>query len=287
MIHQLLCVAVLASLGCDSNKTEARFTPPPITVGAGMPAFHMVKDEVSTDKERVEIRIALDGPVERDAIDALVKDVYRQAMTRLAVEPSAVAIYVHPKEGSAAAPLATFIKRQSDKGPVLENKVALTFPKAVTAALHGDTFVGSLQPKVEIDEAKHAVTLTIPYVEPGKDAWAGELSYPTALATFTEYAQRLYQTVPDLNGLTFIGVWKDQPVVRVTLASKEDYNTLDLYALGERIGGKQGRTFAEAQLTHKSDAVLTKEKRAAERKEYEAALAKLPKGSVFVAAALK
>src|SRR5262249_4722805 len=157
-------------------------------------------------------------------------------------------------------------------------KVPLTFPKAVAAAMGNDIFVGKLQPKVEIDEAKHHVTLTIPYVEPGKDEWADHLSYNLAVTTFCDYAQRLYQNIADMDGMTYVGVGKDQPVLRINLASKSDYNTLDLYTLGERIGGKQGKAFAEAQLTKKSDATIAKEKAQAEKKEYQQALGKLPKG---------
>src|SRR5207245_1760223 len=110
---------------------------------------------------------------------------------------------------------ASCIKRQSDKGPTFENRVPLTFPKAVTAALGSGTFVGKIQPKVEVDEASHRVTLTLPFVEPGKDEWAERLTYNLAIVTFTDYAQRLYQSVPEMDGLTFIGVWKDQPAVRI------------------------------------------------------------------------
>ncbi|HJZ89053.1 MAG TPA: hypothetical protein VKN99_27970 [Polyangia bacterium] len=283
---------VLAALAaCDTGKAENKFAPPPLAVSPGMPAFKTVEDTVSTDKERVKVRLALSQPAEREQIDALMKDAYRQVMTRIGLEPSVVEIYVYANEERAkSAPDAwsgSCVKHQSDKGPTFENKVPLTFPKAVTAALGKDTFVGKLQPKVEIDEAKHHVTLTIPYVEPGKDAWADPFSYNTAMAVFVDYTRRLYENVPDMDGLTFIGVWKEQPVVRINLAVKDDYNTLDLYALGERIGGKQGKAFAEAQLTKKTDAQITKEKRQAERKEYEAALKKLPKGAVQIASSLK
>jgi hypothetical protein len=286
-----LLFSAIGVLACDTGKVENKFLPPAITVSAGIPSFKVVSDEVSVDKERVVLRLALSAAAERDAIDALLKDVYRQAMTRIGMEPSSVEIYLYASEDRARAAAdawsASCVKHQSDKGPTFENKVPLTFPKAVVAAVRGDTFVGKLQPKVEVDEAGHKVTLTIPYVEPGKDEWADHLSYNNAVVTFTDYAQRLYQSVPDMNGLQFVGVWKDEPVVRIQIASKEEYSALDLYGLGERIGGKQGRAFAEAQLTKKSDAAITKEKLAAERKEYQAALGKLPKGSVSIASSLK
>jgi hypothetical protein len=292
----VLCASLataLSALGCDNTpQPAARFMPPAVTVSAGMPAFKSVKDEVSPDKAKVELRIALSQAPDRDATDALLKDLYRQVMLRMGtgLEPSSVEIYVYANEDRIkSAPdawLASCVKHQSDKGPAFENKVPQSFPKAVTAALKGDTFTGKLHPMVEIDEAKHHVAITIPYVEPGKDEWAEKLSYNDALVAFVDYAQRLYQNVPDLDGLTYIGQWKDAEVVRINLASKGDYNTLDLYALGERIGGKQGRAFAEAQLTKKSDAQITKEKLAAEKKEYQTALAKLPKGAVTIAKVL-
>ena len=290
-MKRLLASAVLLVMACDSSKApENKFAVPPVTASPGMPPFKVVKDDVSTDKEKVNLQVALTAPAERENIEALLKDLYRQVMTRIGYEPSTVEIYVFASEDRAkAAPdawSASLIKHQSDKGPNIENKVQLTFPKAVAAALQGDTFVGKLQPKVEIDEAKHHVTLTIPYVEPGKDEWADHLSYNLAVTTFVDYAQRLYQNVADMDGLTYIGVWKDAPVLRITLANKGDYNTLDLYALGERIGGKQGKAFAEAQLTKKSDATIAKEKAQAEKKEYQTALGKLPKGQVTVAPAL-
>jgi hypothetical protein len=293
VVAAVLYAASLPGLGCTgSDKVETAYAPPPFKVPEGLPSFKVVKDEVSPDKERVLANLALTGPAEREQLDALLKDLYRQAMTRIGSEPSTVEIYIYANEdrARAAAPdtwAAECVKHQSDKGPKFENKVPLSFPKAVAAAINGDTFVGKLRPKVEVDEAKHHVTLTMPYVEQGKDQWVSELSYNTALVTFVDYTQRLYQNVTEMDGLTFIGVWKDEPVVRINLASKENYNTLDLYALGERIGGKQGKAFAEAQLTKKSDAQIDKEKKAAERKEYQSALNKLPKGSVSIASSLK
>src|SRR5262249_7978440 len=156
----VLCGLVLAFLACDSGKAvETKYTPPALTPSANMPPFKTVKDDVSPDKEKVIVAVALTQPTEREQIDALIKDLYRQVMTRIGVEPSSVEIYIYANEdrAKAAAPdtfSASCIKHQSDKGPAFENKVPLTFPKAVNQALQGDTFVGKLQPKVEIDEVK-------------------------------------------------------------------------------------------------------------------------------------
>src|SRR5262249_17696459 len=128
----LIGIAAVA-LAC-STKVENRFAPPPIAVSPDLSPLPGVADQVSTDKERAAIRLALTKPTDRDGADAILKDVYRQAMPRIGLEPSTVEIllYAAPEKARAApdTPLASCTKRQSDRGPTFENKIPLSFPKA-------------------------------------------------------------------------------------------------------------------------------------------------------------
>src|SRR5438552_18760181 len=103
MTRLVACVALLAA-ACDSSKApENKFAVPAVTASPGMPQFKVVKDDVSTDKEKVNLQIALAGQVERENIDALLKDLYRQVMTRVGYEPSSVEIYIYASEERAQA----------------------------------------------------------------------------------------------------------------------------------------------------------------------------------------
>src|SRR4051812_39289181 len=94
----MLLANASALVACQSKQPENAYAPPALVVSPGMPTFKVIKDEVSTDKERVVLVLALTGAAEHDALEALLKDIYRQAMTRIGMEPSSVQIIVHANE---------------------------------------------------------------------------------------------------------------------------------------------------------------------------------------------
>lgn len=282
-----LGVALLLA-GCESSQPAGPPPPPPIAPApAGTPAFSVLKDTVSADRDHVDVRVALTGAAEREELDKLLQHLYRQMMTRLGVEPLTVAAHVYPSaEAFQRDPdkgaVASVVKKRGDLGPTFDNRVPLSFPKQVGAVISTDTFVGEKKPKLDVDEAQKGVTLTVPYTEPGQDAWRETLTYGSAVTDFLDYAQRLYDGVPALEKLTFVGVHKGAEVLRVRLSSRAEFESLAARDLQERIGAQQGRAFAQLSLGKMSDAAVAKEKAARAKKVYQEALGRLPKDAVTV-----
>ncbi len=289
-----LCAGLLFALvGCSGSSTpEAPPPPPPIAAApAGTPAFTVVEDRVSADRDTVEVRVAVTSVPEREELDKLLQHLYRQMMTR-AGEPLQVAAFVFPSpEVAQKSPdkgwIASVTKKRGDFGPTFDNKVELSFGKQVAAVLNGDTFAGNKKPKTEIDEAAKALVLTLPFVEPGKDEWRASLNYVAAVTDFLDYADRLYEKVPALEKLTFVGMYKDGEVIRIKVGSRKEWDTVGARDVHERIGAQQGRAFAELSMGKMSDAAVAKEKAARAKKVYQEALKRLPAGAVTVSKKLQ
>ena len=277
---------LFALVGCSGSSTpEAPPPPPPIAAApAGTPGFTVVEDKVSADRDTVEVRVAVTAVPEREELDKLLQHLYRQTMTR-AGEPLQVSALVYPSaEVAHKSPdkgwIASVTKKRGDFGPSFDNKVALSFSKQVAAVLSGDTFVGSKKPRTEIDDAQRAVVLTLPFVEPGKDEWRASVNYVAAVTDFLDYADRLYEKVPALEKLTFVGVHREGEVIRIKVGSRKEWDALSARDVHERIGAQQGRAFAELTMGKMSDAAVAKEKAARAKKVYQEALKRLPAGAV-------
>jgi hypothetical protein len=292
MRRPILC-AVLLLAGCPSS------TPPPAATGEtespkdSPVAYKVLKDETSNNS--VEYHILVAETTKHDDVEGLLKYLYRHTMTRKEDQPAGVACYVYFNEAAyqtpPRTPVAQVVKKGSDPGPTFENKVPLEFWQEVEQALRprpdmprlDEKF--ALKLKVERDDANRTLTVTQPYTEAGMDKWADTLSFNQAMQAFTDIGQALFEKVPDLKAMTFVGNWKDKEIVRITL-TRSDYSALKLNEIDERIGQHHGTAFLKLATGKGTDASVSKETAAASAKEYRAMLAQL-KGKATVSPTLK
>jgi hypothetical protein len=127
--------------------------------------------------------------------------------------------------------------------------------------------------------------LTQPFTEMGKDTWAPVLSFNQAMNTFTDTAKALFEGVPELKQLTFIGRWNDEDVVKITL-DRATYQALQIGDIDERVGQQHGRTFLEAAQEKGSNEKLAKAQAGRIAGIYKKMLAGL-KGKAYVSPKLK
>jgi hypothetical protein len=200
-----------------------------------------------------------------------------------------VAAYVYSNESQyktpPRSPIATVIKKPEDLAPAFENKVPLEFWQSVDQAVEHSDKGWKLEKKIERDDAMKTLTLTQPYTEPGKDAWAEQLSFNMAMNVFTDSAQALFEKVPELSAMTFVGRWKDEDVVRITL-DRAAYQASKLNEIEEQIGQLHGRAFLELSTGRSSDAQASKANAQRLAAVYKKMLAGL-KGKAYVSPKLK
>ena len=121
--------------------------------------------------------------------------------------------------------------------------------------------------------------------EPGKDQYAETLSFNQALVQFTDTAKALFEKVPELRGLTYVGRWKDQDVVKISL-DRAQYQAVNLADLEEQIGQLHGRAFLELSTGRGSDASVAKANAQRMAAIYKKMLGQL-KGHAWVSPTLK
>jgi hypothetical protein len=141
------------------------------------------------------------------------------------------------------------------------------------------------KPSYKLDLARHAMELTYPYLEMGKDEYLEKLKLTSAMRDWVEEVNVFFRRVDQLAELTFIGVSDDQPVVKITV-TRPQYETL-LSGLQETVASHANVTFANLGMHRKDDKGAAKEQDTFQAQTYKATLAKLPKDQVFVSPKLK
>jgi len=181
--------------------------------------------------------------------------------------------------------VGSVVLKSGDAGPTFENKVPLEFWQQIDQALnHGDKG-WKLEKKVERDDAQKTLVITEPYTEPGEDRWADKLSYNQALVVFTDTTKELFEKVPELRAMTFVGRWKDQDVVKISL-DRAQYQAVNLADLEEQIGQLHGRAYLELSTGKGSDASVAKANAQRMAAIYKKMLGQL-KGHAWVSPTLK
>ncbi len=259
--------------------------------------YKVLKDE--TANNAVDYHVLVADTTQHDDVQKLLEYLYRHVMTRGDVEPASMGGFVYTSEAAYSTPprtpIAQVVRKSGEIGPSFENKVPLEFWQEVKEALEPRGPDGkptarrdekwTLKLKVERDDAQKTLTLTQPYTEPGEDKWAASLSFNQAMQEFSDTTRALFGNVPDLNGLTFVGLWNDKEVVRIAL-SRGDYNAVNLNDIDERIGEHHGTAFLKLATGKGTDQSVAKENAAVIAKEYKAMFAKL-KGKATVSPTLK
>jgi hypothetical protein len=222
--------------------------------------YKVLADDVNKQANTVDYHILI-APAKHDQVETLLKYLYKHLMTRDEPAPAGVAAYVYSDESQyktpPRSPVATMIQKPGDVGPAFENKVPLEFWQQIDQALEHSDKGWKLEKKVDRNDAAHTMTITVPYTEPGKDQYADQLSFNMAMNVFTDTAQALFEKVPELNALTFVGRWKDEDVVKIDL-DRPTYQKLNLADVEEQIGQLHGRAFLELATGHSSDQAAAK-----------------------------
>lgn len=289
-------------VGCEQTQAPAGPVPDTVSPKDSPVAYTVLEDATANNQVQYHLLVADGTP--HEAVEGLLRYLYRYLMQRREDEPAGLAAYVYTTEAAyhtpPRTPVAEVVKRPSDLGPTFTNRLPLSVRQELEQALYprragendeqfakrrADEQKDKLRVAIESDEDHKTATVRVPFTESGKDEWAAALSFNQAMNRFTDTTIAAFDGAPDLAGLLFIGEWKGDEVVRIAL-SRADYTTLDLKALEDRIGQLHGRIFLELATERKSEAQATKENASRVAKEYRAMLAKL-KGQAKVALGLK
>ncbi len=293
MRRAFACLFIMA-VGCSGPSEPAAQQPtgPVAETQSGKDSpmqYKVLADQVNKQANTVEYHALLPAQPKHDDADQLTKYLYRHLMTRFEDKPAGLAAYVYSDESQyktpPRSPIASVVQKPGDIGPTFDNKVPLEFWQSIDQALeHGDKG-WKLEKKVQRDDAGKTLTITVPYTEPGQDRWADKLSFNQAMVVFTDTTRALFEKVPELRAMTYVGRWKDQDVVKVTL-DRAQFQTAKLDELEEQIGQVHGRAFLELSQGKGSDASVAKANAQRMAGLYKKVLGQL-KGHAWVSPSLK
>jgi hypothetical protein len=312
----LMLALVLGFTGCPGDKPAVKPCCDQPKIPAGVTPFVVVGDDVSgtSDSERVIMQVGLSSPARRDQIYPVLKTLYIHAMKRGPFEPIHFVATVYATEGAARtggdqAVVGRITREQSDIAPRCENLVKYDFSEQVARAFAASTGRGddddprdtcrlgekkivaraddkfTHRPSYKIDAARHSMELTYPYLDMGKDEYLEKLKFSSAMRDWIEEVNLFFGKVDDLQELTFIGIFEDQPVVKITV-TRPQFQTL-LSGLQETVASHANVTFANLGMHRKDDKGAAKEQDTFQSTTYRATLAKLPRSQVFVSPKLK
>ena len=251
--------------------------------------YKVLSDDVNKQSNTVDFHVLVAQQPKHDEADALLKYLYRHLMTRTEPQPAGVAAYVYSDEAQyktpPRSPVAAVVQKPGDVGPTFENKVPLEFWQQVEQALPHTDKGWKLEKKIERNDENKTLTITVPYTEPGEDRWADKLSFNQAMVIFTDTAKELFEKVPELRAMNFIGRWKDQDVVKIGM-DRTQYQAINLGDIEEQIGQLHGRAFLELATNRGTDKSVDKANTQRMAGVYKKMLGQL-KGHAWVSPTLK
>jgi hypothetical protein len=296
---RLVASLLLATLGCSSPPPPPAPAAPAAPVESPSP-LQVLADRSDKAHNTVEFH-ALIGPLKHDEAQAVLEYLYRYLMQRRDPPPAGFEAHLYTDEAQmrANAPVASLLQKPGAIGPTFDNKIPLEFWQQIQNALPKGSRTTTAQgeakgrlpvgrdPWVTFDEdpGKRAVTVYVPYTEPGKSEYAESLSYHLAINVFCDTARALFDDVPSLEQLTFVGRWNDADVVRITL-ERDTYEKLHLEEVEDSIGQIHGRAFYELA-ANASDAEVTRNTLQRMAAAYRKMLGKIAKSRVYVSPKLK
>ncbi|MCU1282549.1 MAG: hypothetical protein JWM53_6095 [bacterium] len=251
--------------------------------------YKVLSDEVNKQSNTVEYHAILAQQPKHDEADALLKYLYRHLMQRAEPQPAGVAAYVYSDEAQyktpPRSPIAAVTQKPGDVGPTFDNKVPLEFWQQIDQALPHADKGWKLEKKIDRNDENKTLTVTVPYTEPGEDRWADKLSYNQAMVVFTDTAKQLFEKVPELRALNYVGRWKDQDVVKIGM-DRTQYQAINLGDVEESIGQLHGRAFLELATNRGTDKSVDKANNQRMAAIYKKMLGQL-KGHAWVSPTLK
>ena len=312
-------LAALAGAACKKEGAEGSqtcCTQPDIP--PGVPKFNVVVDDVSgpSDGQKVIIRAAMLQPVKRDQMYGPMKVLYAYVMKRTPFEPTHFEGWFYSSESAAksggeAGAMAKVIRTQSDRAPKCENNVKYDFPEQVERAfihstqgeqvlqedLNDTCHIGEKKKQVRYDEkfahkttykldaGNQAVEISYPFLEMGKDEFVSELKINSAMGAWAEFMTSMFSQAEALKSLTFVGIYKEEPVIKISV-SRQQFDNI-LARLQETIASHAAITFQTIGMGAKTSEQAEKEQEKFKSKTYKGALDKLPKEQVSISPKLK
>ncbi len=259
-------VSVLICAGCSAPPAP---TAPAQTGDTVSPKdsplpYRVISDEINKAANTVEYHALLTGGTPKhDDMQKELEFLYRHLMLRNGEPaPAMISAYLYSDESQyktpPRSPVGSMLVKSGEPKPQFENKVPLEFWQQIDQAISHSDKGWKLEKKIERDDAKKTLTITFPYTEPGKDAYAETISFNQSMVDFTDTAKALFENVPELAAMTFLGRWKDEDVVKISL-DRATYQALKIPDIEEQIGQLHGRTFLEMSTGRSSDAKADKE----------------------------
>ncbi len=316
---RLALLAALAGTACEKKAAEGPqtcCTQPDIP--PGVPKFAVVTDDVTgpSDGQKVIMRVGMLQPVKRDQMYAPMKILYAYAMKRTPFEPIHFEGWFYgseaaAKSGGEAGLLGKIVREQSDRAPKCQNDVKNNFNEQVDRAfIHSTRGEQELQEdlndtchigekkkwarydekfahktRYQLDAGNQSVEISYPYLEMGKDEFVGDLKLNSALAAWAEYMTSMFSNAQELKSMTFVGIYKEEPVVRISVSRQQFDNILS--RLQETIASHAAITFQTIGMGKKTSEQAEKEQERFKSKTYRDALDKLPKEQVTISPKLK
>jgi hypothetical protein len=314
----LILSTMFATAGCEKKDEGPKPCCTQVDIPPGVAKFAVVADDVTgpSDGQKVMMKLAMLQPVKRDQMYAPMKVLYAYAMKRTAFEPIHFEGWFYANEadakaGSESNVIAKVVREQTDRAPKCENNVKYDFAEQVDRAfirstrgeqelqedLNDTCHIGEKKKQARYDEkfvhkttykldaGNQAVEISYPFLEMGKDEFLPDLKINLAMAAWAEYMTSMFSNAQQLKSLTFIGIWKDEPVIKISISRQQFDDSLS--RLQETIASHAAITFQTIGMGAKTSEAAEKEQEQFKSKTYKDALAKLPKEQVTISPKLK
>jgi hypothetical protein len=314
----LILSTALAVAACEKKSEGPQTCCAQPDIPPGVAKFSVVADDITgpSDGQKVIMRLGMTQPVKRDQMYAPMKMLYAYAMKRTAFEPIHFEGWFYASESAAKAggegtAIAKIIREQSDRAPKCENNVKYNFAEQVDRAfihstrgeqelqedLNDTCHIGEKKKQARYDEkfahkttykldaGNQSVEISYPFLEMGKDEFVANLKINSALAAWAEYMTSMFSDAEQLKSLTFIGIYKEEPAIKISISRQQFDNALS--RLQETIASHAAITFQTIGMGKKSSEQAEKEQEKFKSKTYKDALDKLPKEQVTISPKLK
>jgi hypothetical protein len=255
---------------------------PELHAPTGQPSFVVLFDCLWPSHARMEISVSLRRRSKRAQVEGLLHSLWKGLEGSMGTGfPETVKLCVFAPGASVSdTPLGCLRKGYEPEGEPGEEEADLRIdmppePEELAEWLgnaFSKGFTGTHRPRVTFNTPRRELAMVYPYLEGGTDRWAATPAYVDMALPFFAVAWQFYPPKTELSALDYQGVWKTKTLLRVRVADLQTFLAMDPWGVRQRL--------SEARISLQLDGQRTPEQSALVRRELEAALAKLPKGSV-------
>jgi predicted Zn-dependent protease with MMP-like domain len=290
--------SILLLAACpEETKDQLYFDDlnPPIGVGE----VTIIKDESLNKPTGGEVTVVatVEPDVDKDELQRLMESFHRQISRRSGFtkgnRPERIEMRFYTSKAAAEKGgddwLARGIQTSSESEPEYTNRQKPPLRKWAIEALGTGmrVFGDETKPQFLADPDAMTLQITWPFVEhDGSGTYVEELSHEKATTEFSSTAITMFEKIPQLQKLTFVGKHEDEVVMKVVL-TREQFDELNIKQVEEQLGAYQGQ-FIELLVSQKiSSEKVAKKVRKQRRKVYKEVFARLPEDQVLLSKELK